>query len=108
MVDGASNIPHDKLLTNPSAVSSVRFLVAVNQTEVNCVATSSSPPLQPGKVHNKTEYIHVGKCDYGALDFNITSAGQFACTCTSTCTTFLSFRRWKWSYSGLGVLFTRH
>lgn len=60
----------------PSAVASVTFLVAVNQTETKCLATSKTPPLKPGKVHNKTEYIYVGECDYGALDFNITTAEE--------------------------------
>ena len=55
---------------------SVTFLVAVNQTETGCLTTSKLPPLKPGVLHNKTEYIYVGKCDYGALDFNISTSSK--------------------------------
>ena len=60
----------------PLSVVSVTFLVAVNQTESNCLMTSKTPPLRPGVRHNHREYIYVGKCDYGALDFNITTSSK--------------------------------
>lgn len=60
----------------PLSVASVTFLVAVNQTETNCLMTARTPPLAPGILHNQSDYIHVGKCDYGALDFNITTASE--------------------------------
>lgn len=66
----------DLEIKNLLSVVSVTFLVAVNQTERQCLMTSKTAPLQPGKVHNQTEYIHVGKCDYGALDFNITTSSE--------------------------------
>lgn len=61
---------------NPLSVVSVTFLVAVNQTETKCLMTSKTPPLKPGILHNQTDYISVGKCDYGALDFNITTLSK--------------------------------
>lgn len=57
-------------------VVSMTFLVAVNQTETNCLMTSKTVPLKPGVLHNQTAYIYVGKCDYGALDFNITTSSE--------------------------------
>lgn len=63
-------------IKEPLSVVSVTFLVAVNQTETKCLMTSKTPPLRPGVLHNQTEYIHVGKCDYGALDFNITTSSK--------------------------------
>lgn len=67
--------PHGQRVKHPSALDSVTFLVAVNQTDTKCLANIKTSPLKPGKVHNSTEYIYVGKCDYGTLDFNITSTG---------------------------------
>jgi hypothetical protein len=62
---------------NVTKVTGVTFLVAVNQTESKCLMTSKTPSLRPGVVHNHTEFIYVGKCDYGALDFNITTSSKF-------------------------------
>ena len=57
-------------------ITSVTFLVAVNQTETGCLTTSKTQPLQPGILHNQTGYIYVGKCDHGALDFNISTSSM--------------------------------
>lgn len=60
----------------PLAVISVSFLVAVNQTESQCLMTSKTPGLKPGVVHNQTQDVHIGTCDEGTLDFNITAASK--------------------------------
>ncbi len=53
-------------------VNSVTFLVAVNRTS-SCLMTSETAALKPGVKHNQSGYIHVGKCDFGPLDFKISS-----------------------------------
>ncbi|KAJ8304678.1 hypothetical protein KUTeg_018261 [Tegillarca granosa] len=55
----------------PRDVSSIRFLVSVNDTWGSCLATVATPPLKPGVKHNYTNAIHVAKCDHGPLDYNI-------------------------------------
>ena len=70
--------------SQPSAVVSISFLVAVNQTDdLMCLATVKTAPLKPGVLHNQSDYIHVGKCDYGALDFNITTESKNNCVLLS-------------------------
>ena len=63
-------------VTDQSQVANVTFLVAVNQTVGHCIMTEKTNPLQPGVAHNQSEYIHVGKCDFGPLDFKITASGK--------------------------------
>ena len=73
---GISNIKHQSLGLKPPSVVSVTFLVAVNETEIGCLTTSKLLPLRPAVLHNKTDYVYVGNCDYGALDFNISTSSE--------------------------------
>ena len=53
--------------------------MAVNRTESNCLMTNKTIPLKPGVLHDESEYIYVGKCDHGALDFNISMSSKILC-----------------------------
>ena len=82
-------------------VTSVTFLVAVNQTETPCLMTSKTQPLKPGILHNKTDYIYVGKCDYGALDFNITTSSKYIARILHIHITQKKWKLpWEWELKG--------
>lgn len=59
-------------------VASVTFLLTVNDTwypdEYNetCLQTVKTPPIRPNGKWNESRSIQVGKCDYGALTFQVT------------------------------------
>ncbi|KAL5005200.1 hypothetical protein ScPMuIL_018656 [Solemya velum] len=59
-----------------SGVSSMRFLITVNDTwnPEGCIATVATPPLIPGKQYNKSDSIRVGVCDNGPMRFQITNS----------------------------------
>ncbi len=68
---------------SPSAVTSVTFLLTVNDTwypdeyHKKCLQTVKTPPLQPNQQWNKTQSIAVGVCDHGPLLYTITDEGVY-------------------------------
>ncbi len=68
---------------SPSAVTSVTFLLTVNDTwypdeyHKKCLQTVKTPPLQPDQQWNKTKSIAVGVCDHGPLLYTVTDEGVY-------------------------------
>ena len=56
-----------------SSVSSMSFLVSVNLTWTECIATAKTPLLPPDQTWNSTQPIAVGHCDKGPLTYTIST-----------------------------------
>ena len=52
------------------------FLVSVNLTWGECIATAKTPALKPNQSWNETEMIAVGHCDKGRLTYKISEEGE--------------------------------
>lgn len=60
---------------SPNDVISMTFLICVNDTWGNCIATVKTPDIKPNTPWNKSENILVGNCDHGPLIYNVQQEG---------------------------------
>ena len=86
---GSATPPDNRNDSKSPLPKKVSFLVAANLTEDRCLMTSSTTALQPDVHHTQEDYIHVGKCDFGPLDYKITTSRKlFRCCFLSRIATF--------------------
>lgn len=52
------------------------FLVSVNLTWGDCIATAKTPALKPNQSWNETETVTVGHCDKGRLTYKISEESE--------------------------------
>ena len=56
--------------------TTLTFLVSVNATYDDCIATVKTPPIHSNTPYNKSANIMVGDCDHGPLIFQVTQDGR--------------------------------
>ncbi len=56
--------------------ASLTFLISVNDSWGDCIATVKTYPIRSNTPLNKSQNIQVGNCDNGPLEFRVTQDGS--------------------------------
>ena len=52
-------------------LNSMTFLICVNATDDDCIATATTPSIKPNVSLNKSEKVIIGDCDHGPLTYKV-------------------------------------